>query len=230
MIFIVEYMSLCRGMLRNLYLCVLVSSHVAHVCRGFVFFLAVIGAVLNKCSWLHRFLWEHKSCEKSQNLQTFLATFLMYACTGYYGSEKMREELKYFCNFWPGTLGFETFAARPPWGEESFVHGTDRIRRRDRLFFIEQRQQASTPFTQHRESTETKLVIPHPVLYAFNRSKEYLSHTLCGINRGRRLSRQNMWSTQQLAHNRQCILIGHVFHLSRGYRVCVWRERVYVRE
>ena len=78
----------------------------------------------------------------------------------------------------------------------TFVHGTGRMRRRDRLLFIEQPQLASTPFTRHRETGERhttvrkpSLVIPHPVLYAFNRSKEYLSHTLCGINCGRKLSR-----------------------------------------
>ena len=83
-------------------------------------------------------------------------------------------------------------------------------------------------------STETKLVMPHSVLnlYAFNRSKEYLSHTLCGINCGRRLSRHAQ--STQLAHHRQSIsslkYSDWVFHLSRGSRVCVWRERVYVRE
>ena len=86
---------------------------------------------------------------------------------------------------------------------------TGRIRRSDRLFFIEQRQQASTPFSHvtakparaTHESTEAKLVMPYPVLFAFNRSKEYLCHTLFGMKCGRRLSRHKMYSyTQQLAH------------------------------
>ena len=45
------------------------------------------------------------------------------------------------------------------------------------------------PARATHKSTETKLVMPHPVRYAFNRSKEYLSHTLCCISCGRRLSR-----------------------------------------
>ena len=82
-----------------------------------------------------------------------------------------------------------------------------------------------------QNSTETKLVMPHPVLYAFNRSKEYLSHTLshtlCGINCGCPLARL-------MSHRRQSIsslkYSDWIFHLSRGSRVCVWQERVYVRE
>ena len=75
--------------------------------------------------------------------------------TGFYGREKLREKLKFFCNFWSRTFALETFAARPLWGEESFVHGTGRMRRRDGLLFIEQRQQASTPFTRHRETGQS---------------------------------------------------------------------------
>ena len=67
----------------------------------------------------------------------------------------MREKLKFLCNFWSGTFAFETFAARSLWGEKSFIHGTGRIRRRDRLCLIEQRQQASTPFTRHRETGQS---------------------------------------------------------------------------
>ena len=46
---------------------------------------------------------------------------------------------------------------------------------------------AAKPARTICKSTETKLVMPHPVLYASNRSKEYLSDTLCGINCGRGL-------------------------------------------
>ena len=74
---------------------------------------------------------------------------------GFYGREKLREKLKFFCSFWSRTFALETFAARPLWGEESFVHGTGRMRRRDGLLFIEQRQQASTPFTRHRETGQS---------------------------------------------------------------------------
>ena len=75
--------------------------------------------------------------------------------TGFYGREKLREKLKCFGNFWWRTFAVETFAARSLWGEESFVHGTGRMRRRDRLLLIEQRQQASTPFTRHRETGQS---------------------------------------------------------------------------
>ena len=72
-----------------------------------------------------------------------------------------------------------------------------------------------------------KLVMPHPVLYTLNGIREYLSHTLCGINCGRRLSRR-------MPHHRMPISSSKnsdwVFHLSRGSRVCVWRERVNVLE
>ena len=38
----------------------------------------------------------------------------------------MREKFKIcFLQFWWGTFAFETFSARPLWGEESFVHGTN---------------------------------------------------------------------------------------------------------
>ena len=37
----------------------------------------------------------------------------------------------------------------------TFVHGTGRMRRRDRLLFIEQPQLASTPFTRHRETGQS---------------------------------------------------------------------------
>ena len=75
--------------------------------------------------------------------------------TDFYGREKLREKLKFFCNFWSRTFALEAFAARPLWGEESFVHGTGRMRRRDGLLFSEQRQQASTPFTRHRETGQS---------------------------------------------------------------------------
>ena len=111
--------------------------------------------------------------------------------TGFYGREKLREKLKFFCNFWSRTFALETFAARLLWGEESFVHGTGRMRRRDGLLFIEQRQQASTPFTRHRDTQKygNQFGDAQPVLYAFNQTKKYHRHTLCCISCGRRLSR-----------------------------------------
>ena len=78
--------------------------------------------------------------------------------TGFYGSEMLREKLyEVVClqRLVGKTFAFETFAARSLWGEESLLHGTGRIRRRDRLLFIEQRQQASTPFTRRRKTGQS---------------------------------------------------------------------------
>ena len=102
----------------------------------------------------------------------------------------------FYATFWTVTFAFETFAARPPWGEESFGHGTGRIRRRDRLLFIEQRQQASTPFTRHSEtgqsdtkSTGNQVGDATSGTIRLQSKKGILGDTLCGINCGCRLSR-----------------------------------------
>ena len=140
------------------------STRSLFLCSALYLTQTTSGPRLESCHTLPPVFMGEKSCDKSLSV---FATF---------GRELLPRN---FCRL--PTL----------WGEESSVHGTGRMRRRDRLLFIEQRQQATHPShdtakparTTHK-STETKLVPHPPVLYAFNRSKEYayLSHTLCGIN------------------------------------------------
>ena len=133
---------------------------------------------------------------ESKGLKTLTATLCSDNDAGYYGSIKLRQEFKLLYNFWSGTFAFETFPARPLLGEESFVHETGRIRRRDRFLFIKQRQQASTPFTRHSEtgqsdtkSTGNQAGDATSGTIRLQSKKGILGDTLCGINCGCRLSR-----------------------------------------
>ena len=62
--------------------------------------------------------------------------------------QKVVRKAKVFLQLLVRNVWLRNFFCSPAslWGEEKFVHGTGKIRRLDRLFFVEQRQQASTPF------------------------------------------------------------------------------------
>ena len=165
------------------------------------------------------------------------------AATPVFMGAKSCEKSSIFCATFDRELFafFETFAARPLWGDESFVRGIGRMRRRDPSFCIEQRQEASTPlYTTHHtakparathKSTGNKLVVPHPVLClqyeqrnasimpSLAKHVDVSSSDMC-IRHGRPVAGNAISSYK---------CFDSAVHLSWGFRACAWRERVYVR-
>ena len=83
----------------------------------------------------------------------FWSTRWKYELHRYLWERKLRAKLKYFATFGRKLLPVKLLPLA--YYGESCVHGPGRMRSRDRLLFIEQRQQGSTPFTRHRETGQS---------------------------------------------------------------------------
>ena len=121
-----------------------------------------------------------------------------FAYTGNYGERKVARKFKFFAILGRELLALKLLLLAHYGARKVVLTGLVRYGGVIAYFLLSNGNKQAHPShdtakparaTRTHKSTETQWVMPHPVLYAFNRSKEYLSRPLCGIICGRRISR-----------------------------------------